>query len=159
MRGHRLTWRDEWEVGGYLLKIFRLSSWLYRLGVPLLPKMLYGINRILFAVVLPPSVVVGRGTVFGYGGLGVVIHKRCELGKNVVVGSNVTIGGRSGLDGVPRIEDEVMIGTGAKILGPVTIGRGASVGANAVVLKDVAPGTTVVGIPARELRPRHNEPT
>ena len=72
---------------------------------------------------------------------------------NVTMGPNVTIGGRSGLIPVPAIEDDVWIGAGACILGPVTKGQGAQIGANAVVLCDVPPGgTTAVGVPARALK-------
>lgn len=132
-----------------MLKIFRISHWAYIFRIPFLPRFLYAINRILFSVVLPASVEVGRDVVFGYSGLGIVIHARCKIGARVQIGTNVTIGGRSGHKAVPIIEDDVEIGSGAKILGPITIGRGARVGANAVVLCDVPNGVTVVGIPAR----------
>lgn len=132
-----------------MLTIYRCAHWLARHRVPLLPRLLYILNRILFAVVLPPTVEVGPGTVFGYSGLGIVVHARCRLGARVNVGANVTIGGRSGLYEVPVLEDEVEVGAGARILGPVRIGRGAKIGANAVVLHDVPAGATVVGIPAR----------
>lgn len=132
-----------------MLKIFRLSAWLYRLGVPLLPRLLYGLNRILFAVALPPSVQVGRDVLFGYSGLGIVVHARAVIGNGVKIGQNVTIGGRSGLLEVPVIEDEVEIGAGACVLGPIRIGRGARIGANAVVIQDVPPGAVAVGVPAQ----------
>ena len=132
-----------------MLRIFRISHWAYVRGIPFLPRLLYAVNRILFAVVLPPSVEVGQDVLFGYSGLGIVIHARCKIGSRVQIGTNVTIGGRSGHKAVPTIEDDVVVGSGAKILGPITIGRGARIGANAVVLNDVPAGVTVVGIPAR----------
>ena len=89
---------------------------------------------------------------FGYSGLGIVIHARCKIGSRVQIGTNVTIGGRNGHKEVPIIEDDVLVGTGAKILGPIVIGRGSRIGANAVVLTNVEPGATVVGIPARPIR-------
>ncbi len=134
-----------------MLQIFRISHWAYVLGIPLLPRCLYAVNRILFAVVLPASVEVGQGVVFGYSGLGIVVHARCKIGSRVRIGTNVTLGGRSGHKAVPIIEDDVEIGSGAKILGPITIGRGAKIGANAVVLNSVPQGVTVVGIPARPI--------
>lgn len=135
-----------------MLKIFRLSHWAHLRGIPLLPRMLYAINRVLFSVVLPPSVEIGRDVILAYGGLGTVIHARCKIGAGVQIGTNVTIGGRSGFQEVPIIEDDVLIGTGAKILGPIVVGRGARIGANAVVLENVPPDVTVVGIPARPVR-------
>ena len=88
---------------------------------------------------------------FGYSGLGTVVHARCSIGVNVSIGTNVTLGGRSGIREVPIVEDDVEIGSGAKVLGPVRIGRGARIGANAVVLSDVPPGATAVGVPAKVL--------
>lgn len=131
-----------------MITIFRLASFLYRKRVPWLPRILYGINRLIFSIALPPSVVVGRNVLFGYSGLGVVVHARCIIGSNVKVSQNVTIGGRSGHAAVPIIEDGVEIGAGACILGPVRVGRGAKIGANAVVLRDIPPGAVAVGVPA-----------
>ena len=76
---------------------------------------------------------------------GIVIHSRAVLGKDVVIGQQVTIGARNGIPESATIEDLVYIGAGAKILGKVHIGRGAMIGANAVVTKDVPAGATVVG--------------
>lgn len=132
-----------------MIHFYRLARWLFVRRIPVLPRLIYIFNRIVFSVVLPPSAEVGRNVVFGYSGLGIVVHKRARIGNNVIVSPNVTIGGRSGLLDVPVIEDDVLIGAGACILGPVTIGRGAKIGANAVVLRDVAAGATAVGNPAR----------
>lgn len=134
-----------------MLAIFRLAHWAYEHNIPLLPRLLYVMNRLLFAVVLPPSTKVGRNVVFGYSGLGIVVHGRCSIGTGVHIGTHVTLGGRSGMHGVPKIDDDVQIGTGARIPRPVTVGRGARIGANAVVLEDVPAGATAVGIPARIL--------
>jgi serine O-acetyltransferase len=132
-----------------ILFIHRIAHALHRGKVPLLPRILYGINRVVFGLVLPPSVQIGAGTLLGYQGLGVVIHARAVIGRNVVIGPGVTIGGRNGLFEVPRIGDGVEIGSGAKVLGPVVVGANAKIGANAVVLSDVPAGATAVGIPAR----------
>lgn len=133
-----------------MIYIFRLSNLLYRYHVPFLPWLLKIVNRILFSVSLPPSVQVGRNVTFGYQGLGIVVHRHAKLGSNIIISPNVVIGGRGGgRPGAPIIEDDVVIGAGACILGSVTIGRNAVIGANAVVLTDVSPHTTVVGIPAR----------
>lgn len=76
---------------------------------------------------------------------GIVIHSQTRLGRDVVIGHQVTLGGRDASPAAPNIEDGVYIGAGAKILGGVTVGRGATIGANAVVTKDVPAGATVVG--------------
>jgi serine O-acetyltransferase len=132
-----------------MIHIYRLAHWAYAHNVPLIPRVLYILNRILFSVVLPPSVRLGKDVVLGYSGLGIVIHARCVIGNRVVIGTNVTIGGCGGHYDVPTIEDDVEIGSGAKILGPITIGCGAKIGANAVVLCDVPEYATYVGVPAR----------
>ena len=130
-----------------MLHIYRLAHLLYRLRVPFLPWGLKVLNRVVFSVSLPPSVTVGRNVVFGYQGLGIVVHRQAVLGSNIIIAPNVVIGGR-GRPGAPVIEDDVLIGAGACILGPVTIGRGAKIGANAVVMIDVPPNATAVGVPA-----------
>jgi CelD/BcsL family acetyltransferase involved in cellulose biosynthesis len=98
------------------------------------------------------STEIGEGTVFAYGGMGVVLHERCKIGKFVTVGHQVTIGGRSRRWGVPVIEDRCVIGAGAKVLGPISVGAESVIGANAVVLSDVPPRTVVAGTPARVVR-------
>jgi serine O-acetyltransferase len=135
-----------------ILRIHALSHFLWRHRVPLLPRLIYGLLRIAFAVSLPPSVRLGKGVLLGYSGLGTVVHARAVIGDRVAIGSGVTIGGRSGLRDVPVIEDDVDIGTGAKILGPIRIGRGSVIGANAVVIRDVPPDAVVAGVPAKVLR-------
>ncbi|WP_233605056.1 serine O-acetyltransferase [Corallococcus sp. AB030] len=88
----------------------------------------------------------------GYGGIGVIIAPGVEIGENSFISQNVSLEPLPGRVGVPRVGRDVYIGVGAQVLGPVVIGDGAKVGANAIVLDDVAPGTTVAGIPARELK-------
>lgn len=131
--------------------IWRLSNHLHRWRVPVLPKLCYAFNRIVFSTVVPPGVQIGTGVLLGYKGLGIVIHRRAVIGNRVNIGAHVTIGGRGEYYEVPVIEDDVVIGTGAKILGPVRVGKGARIGANAVVLRNVPPGTTAVGVPAKIL--------
>lgn len=134
------------------IHIYRIARWLLLHKVPLLPVLLKALNRVLWGVVLPPSADLGAGVLLGYQGLGTVIHRRARIGSRVNIGSGVTIGGRAGFLQAPIIEDEVMIGSGAKILGPITIGRGASIGANAVVLSDVPPFGVAVGVPAKVVK-------
>jgi serine O-acetyltransferase len=108
--------------------------------------------QVAFHCVLPPQATIGRDTQLGYRGLGVIIHKKAVVGANVLVGPGVTIGGRSGHAGLPVIGDDVFIGTGAKILGPITIGGGSIIGANAVVISDVPPRSVAAGVPASIIR-------
>jgi serine O-acetyltransferase len=140
-----------------LLAIHALAHWLWRHHVPLLPKLLTLFNRVVFAAQIPPGTRIGKGTRLNYSGLGTVIHARAVIGSRVEIGPGVVIGGRSKLYEVPVIEDDVHIGVGAKVLGPVRIGRGAEIGANAVVLHDVPAGAVVVGIPARVLKMKNGE--
>ena len=101
--------------------------------------------------------MIGRGTKFGYGGIGVVIHARTVIGKNCTIGQGVTIGGKSGWYEVPMIGDNVRIHAGARIIGPVRIGDNVEIGANCVVVKDVPSNCVVAGIPARILRANMTE--
>lgn len=133
-------------------KIWRISHWLSKRRVPFIPKILYVVNRIVFSAAIPPEANIGRNVVLGYQGLGIVIHRQAVLGDNVSVGSGVTIGGRSEFEDVPVIENDVLIGTGAKIIGPVHIGHHARIGANAVVLHDVPAYGVAVGVPARVVK-------
>jgi len=132
--------------------LHRIARTLHRWKVPLVPTAIRRLIRLLYSTILPVEVEIGEGTRFGYGGLGVVIHPESRIGARCLIGQHVTIGGRSGLRGAPWIGDEVLISPGAKILGPIVVGDGAIIGANAVVLRDVEPGQVVGGIPARPLR-------
>lgn len=134
------------------LRIYRVAHWLHRQRVPLLPWLLKSANRILFSLVLPPSARIGQGVLFSYEGLGTIIHRRVVIGDRATIGAGVTIGGRSGSQGVPCIGEGAFIGGGAKVIGDIRVGAYASVGANAVVLADVPDYAVVVGIPARVVR-------
>jgi serine O-acetyltransferase len=131
-----------------MIHIYRIARFLHLARIPLLPWVLKTLNRVLFSVSLPPSTSVGHRVIFGYQGLGIVVHRHAVLGNNITISPNVVIGGR-GDAGAPVIEDDVFIGAGACILGPVTVGRGSKIGANSVVLADVPPNATAVGNPAR----------
>ncbi|WP_348700003.1 serine acetyltransferase [Duganella fentianensis] len=135
-----------------VLRIYRLANWCYRHRIPLLPFVLKSFNRIIFAVVLPPSASVGRNVLFSYEGLGTVIHRRAVIGDNAIIGAGVTLGGRSGSEGVPVIGAGAIIGSGAKVIGAVRIGAYASIGANAVVLSDIPDFAVAVGVPAKVVR-------
>ena len=133
------------------LDLQRLAHRLHRARVPVVPHLLRRAAQVIFSSVLPPELHVGEGTQLGYGGLGVVIHGEAQIGRFCLIAQQVTIGGRSGYSGAPRLGDCVLVGAGAKILGPIEVGDGAVIGANAVVLEDVPAGAVVGGIPARPL--------
>ena len=131
------------------LGFHKVASGLAGFGLERSARIVSRAARILFSAHIPPEARIGEGTRLGYGGLGIVVHKDAVIGRNVLISPGVVVGGRAPMRGVPIIEDDVKIGVGAKILGPIRIGAGAKIGANAVVIDDVLPGDTVVGIPAR----------
>src|SRR5437870_2351218 len=134
------------------LTFHRVAHAIHQVGLQRSARLLSVLSRMLFSAQIYPETPIGPGCVIGYGGIGVVIHRGAVIGRDVVISPGVVVGGRSGLLGLPVIEDGACLGAGAKILGPIRIGKGAIVGANAVVLHDVAPGATVAGVPAREIR-------
>jgi serine O-acetyltransferase len=132
--------------------IYLISNLFYRLKIPILDLILVWLNRILWGAYIPASCKLAKGTKFGYGGSGVVIHARAVIGKNCIISPCVTIGGRSRIYDVPIIGDNVFIGGGAKILGNVKIGNNVVIGANAVVIDDVPSNCIVAGIPAKIIK-------
>lgn len=135
-----------------LIHFYRFNNWLYRHHIPILPKIIWKLQYLLFNCSVPASCQIGEGTQFGYGGIAVVMHARTVIGKNCMIGQGVTIGGKSGWYEVPVIGDNVHINAGAKIIGPVRIGDNVEIGANCVVVKDVPSNCVVVGIPARIIK-------
>src|SRR5690606_132952 len=125
-----------------------LANFLYRYKIPLLPDLIKLVIFLVYNSSIPFECEIGKGTRFAYGGISTIIHKKTIIKNNVNIGSSVVIGGKVGIDGVPVIESFVYIGTGAKILGPITVGENSIIGANAVVVKDVPPNVVVAGIPA-----------
>lgn len=131
---------------------YRASRWLSEKGVPVLPRAIDYLSRLIFACWLPHTASIGREVVLGYGGLGIVIHSDACIGDGVHIDQGVTIGGNGTVFGVPRIGSNVYIGAGAKILGPINVGDGSVIGANAVVVRDVPARSVVVGVPAKVVR-------
>lgn len=131
---------------------YSVSHWVYLRNWKICSKVIDGFSRWWFGCIIPGSATIGKDCRFGYGGLGIVIHKDAYLGTGVNIGPGVVIGGHGKKPGVPRIGDRVVIGAGAKVLGAVVVGDGAYIGANAVVNSDIPPFATAVGIPARVLK-------
>jgi serine O-acetyltransferase len=131
--------------------LYRLSHWCYRRRIRLLPGILWRMNIRRFGLDIVPSVPVGPGLYIPHS-VGTVVMAR-GLGRNVSLITNVTIGMRNTHE-FPFIGNDVTIGAGARVLGGIVVGDGATVGANAVVIDDVPPGVTVVGIPAKPTRLR-----
>lgn len=115
-------------------------------------KLLLLAGNMLFSSSVPFECSIGAGTIFEHRGLGVVLHPETVIGRNCRVLPQVTMGGRGGdVPGAPTVGDDVVVSTGAKLLGAISVGSRAVIGANAVVLIDVPPAAVAVGVPARIL--------
>lgn len=136
--------------GIHALWIHRLAHWLWNRGVPLLPRLISHINRWLTGIEIHPGAKIGKGVFIDHG-MGVVIGETTEIGDNVTLYQGVTLGGTGKEKGKrhPTVGNNVVIAAGAKVLGPITIGDDSKVGAGAVVIRDVPPRCTVVGVPGK----------
>jgi serine O-acetyltransferase len=135
------------------IHLYRIAHRCYKLRLFFLSRVIEVIIQLVYCCRIPSACRIGEGTHLSYGGIGLVIHPDTTIGKNCRILPHVTIGGKSGSKGAPLIGDNVLIGSGARILGPVAIGDGAKIGANAVVLINVPPYATAVGVPARIIKP------
>jgi serine acetyltransferase len=143
--------RLAWVSDAFLAQaLYRLKARLQALGVPVLPRLAHRLAMALAQVSIGDPVVVQPGVYIVHGQ--VVADGLVEIHAGVVLFPWVTIGLRAGDVQGAVIERDVSVGTGAKVIGPVRVGAGARIGANAVVVDDVAPGTTVVGAPARPVQ-------
>jgi serine O-acetyltransferase len=138
---------------------YRLANKLYKNRFRTLARIVMGFSQLLTNIDIHPAATIGR-RVFIDHGIGVVIGETTIIGNDVTIYQGVTLGGVSLDKGKrhPTIEDNVIIGGGAKVLGNIIIGKGSKVGANSVVVKDVPPHSTVVGIPAKVMHREENEP-
>jgi serine O-acetyltransferase len=139
--------------GVHALLAHRVAHALRTAGVPMAPRALAAGARAVTGIEIHPSAEVGDGLFIDHG-MGVVIGETAEIGENVTLYQGVTLGGTGFAAGKrhPTVQDNVTIGSGAKLLGPITIGHGAKIGANAVVIHDVPPNSTVVGNPGHPVR-------
>lgn len=136
--------------------VYKVGNFFYNYGFPLIPSLCNFFIRLIHNSAVHSQTSIGKGTVFGYGGIAIVIHKRAVIGRNCVIGSCVTIGGKSKSHAVPVIGDNVYIATGAKILGDVKVGNNCVIGANAVVVTSIPDNCLVVGVPAKIIRENIN---
>lgn len=148
--------RSRWEIllypGVLALGLHKVAHALFQADLFFLARLVNHLSRFLTAIDIHPGAKIGRNFFIEHGFT--VIGETVEIGDNVTIYQCVTLGGTSPDNGVagkrhPTLLDNVIIGSGAQVLGPITIGVGARVGANAVVTKDVMPGAVMVGIPAR----------
>jgi serine O-acetyltransferase len=137
-----------WASDAFLAQaLYRVKAALQRRRVPVLPRLAHRLAIMLAGVTIDDPVVMHPGVHLLHGQ--VVIDGVTEIKPGVVIGPFVSIGLLSGNIGGPTIEEDVMVGTSASVLGKLTVGAGATIGANAAVFSDVPPGTTVVGVPGR----------
>jgi serine O-acetyltransferase len=139
--------------GVQALLAYRLANVLHRANVRLLPRLIATVARSLTGIEIHPAAKIGPGLFIDHG-MGVVIGETAELGADVTIYQGVTLGGTGFATGKrhPTVQDSVTIGSGAKLLGPIVVGHGAKIGANTVVIHDVPPNSTVVGIPGHPVR-------
>jgi len=148
--------RSRWEIllypGVWALFYHRIAHWLYQGDLFFLARLVNHWSRMVTAIDIHPGAQIGRNFFIDHGF--VVIGETASIGDDVTIYQQVTLGGTNPTDGIagkrhPTIEDGVIIGSGAQVLGPIIVGTRARIGANAVVTRDVPPGATMVGIPAR----------
>lgn len=141
--------------GLHAILAHRLNHWLWRRGLKLPARVGSHLARFLTGVEIHPGATLGRRLFIDHG-MGIVIGETTEVGEDCSIYHGVTLGGTSWQKGKrhPTLEQGVIIGAGAKVLGPITVGAGARVGSNAVVVKDVPAGATVVGVPGHVVAKR-----
>ena len=148
--------RSRWEIltypGVWALGLHRIAHGLFRADLFLLARMVNHLSRFLTAIDIHPGATIGRELFIDHGF--VVIGETAEIGDYVTIYQCVTLGGTDPANGIPgkrhpTIQCGTIIGSGAQVLGPITVGKRARIGANAVVTRDVPEGATMVGIPAK----------
>jgi serine O-acetyltransferase len=139
--------------GIHALLAYRVAHVLHQAGVRVLPRTISMLTRALTGIEIHPAAQIGEGLFIDHGA-GVVIGETADIGDDVTLYQGVTLGGTGFATGKrhPTVQDNVTIGSGAKLLGPITIGHGAKIGANSVVITDVPPNSTVVGNPGHPVR-------
>lgn len=144
-------------MSGQFSKSYNLAVKLKRNKVPVLPKVMIWMNRVLFSCDVQINMNIDKSVKFPHNALGVVINNNAEIGRNTKILQNVTIGGNMDkikvIDGkevmTPIIGENVLIGAGSQILGPVKIGNNAKIGAGSIVMIDIPEDSIALGIPAK----------
>jgi len=157
--------RSKWEVlfaypGIHALIFHRAAHWLWKKDLYALARFTSHISRFLTSIEIHPAAKIGEGVFIDHG-VGVVIGETAEVGDNVTLYQGVTLGGTS-LEKTkrhPTLEEGVIVGAGAKILGPMTVGKNARIGSNAVVLSPVPENATMLGIPAKVVQTGEAKPS
>lgn len=148
--------------GFHAVVFYRISNWLWRQNLRFIGRFISQIGRILTGIEIHPGATIGCCFVIDHG-TGVVVGETADIGDNVTLYHDVTLGGvapsvdsaaQIGTKRHPTLGNGVIVGSGAQILGPITVGEDARVGANAVVTSDIPAGVTAVGIPAKVIMPR-----
>jgi serine O-acetyltransferase len=131
----------------------RITHVMHQAGVPLAPRLLANVTRVVTGIEIHPAAKIGRGLFIDHGS-GVVIGETAEVGDDVTMYQGVTLGGTGFARGKrhPTVGDQVMIGAGSKLLGPIVVGERSKIGANSVVIHDVPANSTVVGNPGHPVR-------
>jgi len=136
--------------GFHAIMMHRFAHLLYKKRIPLIPRIISQVSRLLTGIEIHPGATIGRRFFIDHG-MGVVIGETTEIGDDVLVYQNATLGGTGKEKGKrhPTLGDHVVVGAGAKVLGAITIGENVKIGAGSVVVRSVPANTTVVGIPGR----------
>ncbi|HWF24566.1 MAG TPA: serine O-acetyltransferase EpsC [Solirubrobacteraceae bacterium] len=145
--------------GVHALLAHRVAHTLYGAGVPLAPRAIAALSRATTGIEIHPAAEIGDGLFIDHG-MGVVIGETARIGNDVTLYQGVTLGGTGFATGKrhPTVQDNVTIGSGAKLLGPITVGHGSKIGANSVVIHDVPANSTVVGNPGHPVRVEGRRP-
>lgn len=139
--------------GVHAIAIHRLTNFLAKINIPILPRFLANLNRFFTGIEIHPLAKIGKNCFIDHGS-GVVIGETAVIGDNVTIYQGVTLGGRSlaKTKRHPTVGDHVVIGAGAKILGPITIGNHAKIGAGAIIIKDLNDNSIMVADTAKEVK-------